>query len=93
MLAECGGTSHPARMSYEVAYHFKQNGPLPNLREHDRVALIAAVVSDDGDEIPPCSEGTIVSVYREGEAYVIEFSQPPGALATVDPAGLTLIAP
>lgn len=57
----------------------------------DRVALTAPVVSDDGDALPPGTEGTIVSVYRDGEAYVVEFPKPVGALATVRPGDLTLI--
>lgn len=57
----------------------------------DRVALTAPVVSDEGDALPPGTERTIVSVYRDGEAYVVEFPTPLGALATVRPDSLHLI--
>ena len=64
------------------AYQFRQDEPRLDLRELDRVALTAAAVSDDGDALLPGAEGTIVSVYRDGEAYVVEFPTPLGALAT-----------
>ena len=73
------------------AYPFRQDNPRSDLRDLDRVALTAAVVSDDGDALPPGMEGTIVSVYRDGEAYVVEFPTPLGALATVRPDSLHLI--
>ena len=70
------------------AYQFRQDDPRSDLRDLDRVALTATVVSDDGDALPPGSEGTIVSVYRDGEAYGVEFPMPLGALATVRPDSL-----
>lgn len=73
------------------AYQFRQDDPRSDLRDLDRVALTAAVVSDDGDALPHGSEGTIVSVYRDGEAYVVEFPTPLGAMATVRPDALKLI--
>lgn len=47
--------------------------------------MTAAVVSDDGDTIPAGATGTIVSVHEGGSSYVVEFSKPVGALATVEP--------
>jgi len=73
------------------AYQFRQDDARSDLKDLDRVALTAAVVSDDGDALPPGTEGTIVSVYRDGEAYVVEFPTPLGALATVRPDDLKLI--
>lgn len=73
------------------AYQFRQEDPRSDLRDLDRVALTAAMVSDDGDALPAGAEGTIVSVYRDGEAYVVEFPTPVGALATVRPGDLKLI--
>jgi hypothetical protein len=73
------------------AYQFRQDDSRSDLRDLDRAALTAAVVSDDGDALPPGTEGTIVSVYRDGEAYVVEFPMPLGALATVRPDDLKLI--
>ncbi|MGU3422104.1 DUF4926 domain-containing protein [Methylobacterium sp. D54C] len=73
------------------AYQFRHDDPRSDLRDLDRVALTVAVVSDDGDALPPGTEGTIVSVYRDGEAYVVEFPNPLGALATVRPGDLKRI--
>jgi hypothetical protein len=73
------------------AHQFRQEESRSDLRDLDRVALTSAVVSDDGDALPPGTEGTIVSVYRDGEAYVVEFPTPLGALATVRPDSLKLI--
>ncbi len=78
-------------MVLACAYQFRQDDLRSDLRDLDRVTLTAAVVSDDRDALPPGSEGTIVSVYRDGEAYVVEFPTPLGALATVRPGDLTLI--
>lgn len=73
---------YPPGMVLTRAYQFRQDEPRLDLRELDRVALTAAAVSDDGDALLPGAEGTIVSVYRDGEAYVVEFPTPLGALAT-----------
>lgn len=78
-------------MSFEFAYRFRQDEPKSTFRDLDRVALTAAVISDDGDALQVGVEGTIVSVYRDGEAYVVEFPTPLGALATVEPQRLRLI--
>ena len=78
-------------MTLEFAYQFRQAEPRSDLRDLDRVALTKAAISDDGDALAPGTEGTIVSVYRNGEAYVVEFPVPLGAMATVRPANLRLI--
>jgi hypothetical protein len=78
-------------MTLEFAYRFRQDAPRSDLQDLDRVALMSAATSDDGDVLPPGSEGTIVSVYRGGEAYVIEFPTPVGALATLRPEDIKLV--
>ncbi|MGE7414968.1 DUF4926 domain-containing protein [Methylobacterium tarhaniae] len=72
-------------MSLEFAYRFRQKAPRQGLRDLDRVVLTAAVASDDGDMIPVGTTGTVVSVHEGGSSYVVEFSEPVGALATVEP--------
>ena len=79
------------RMSFEFAYRLRQYVPHSDLRDLDRVALTAAAISDDGDTIAAGAEGTIVSVYNDGEAYTVEFAQPVGALVTVEPTELRLV--
>ncbi|WP_338101717.1 hypothetical protein [Methylorubrum populi] len=37
----------------------------------------------DGDTVAAGTEGTVVAVWRGGEAYEVEFPEPMGALATV----------
>lgn len=78
-------------MSLEFAYRFHQDGPQPGLKDLDCVVLTAAVVSDDGDEIPAGTEGVIVSVHEGGATYVVEFDEPLGALATVEPHEIRLL--
>ncbi|MDP4022378.1 DUF4926 domain-containing protein [Methylobacterium sp. NEAU 140] len=78
-------------MSFAFAYRIREDVPRSDLRDLDRVALTAAAVSDDGDTVAAGTEGTIVSVYNDGEAYTVEFAEPPGTLATVEPAGLRLV--
>ncbi|WP_238232243.1 DUF4926 domain-containing protein [Methylobacterium thuringiense] len=55
------------------------------------MALTAIVTSDDGCELPPGSEGTILGIYNHGEAYVVEFAAPVGALANVEARHLRLL--
>ncbi len=52
---------------------------------------MAAVTTDDGDQIEVGREGTVVGVWRAGAAYEVEFADPPGALATVEAAHLRLV--
>ena len=79
-------------MSFEFAYRFRSDAPPSDLRDLDVVVLTADATSDDGAVFKAGSEGTIVSVFRDGEAYVVEFEEPVGALATVLPGALKLIA-
>lgn len=72
-------------MSLEFAYRLKSEAPQSSFRDLDAVVLSAPAVSDDGDTIPAGTAGTIVSVHGTGQSYVVEFSQPEGALVTVEP--------
>ncbi len=47
-------------------------------------------MTDDGTTMPAGSEGIVLSVDRETAAYVVEFAEPVGALATVQGAALRL---
>jgi hypothetical protein len=78
-------------MSVEFAYRYRQEAPQPGLRDLDSVVLTAVVISDDGSSIPAGTEGTIVSVHDQGATYVVEFAEPPGALATVEPHEIRLV--
>jgi hypothetical protein len=79
-------------MTREAFYHFRQAAPLDTFRELDRVMLTADVATDDGATMPAGSEGVVLSVYRDGVAYVVEFAEPVGALATVQGDALRLVA-
>ncbi len=70
-------------MSFEAFCQFRESEARSGPRELDRVALKAPAVSDDGDLLPAGREGTVLSVHGDGAAYVIEFAEPVGALATV----------
>jgi hypothetical protein len=74
---------YPPDMVLTRAYQFRQDEPRLDLRELDWVALTAAPRSATTvTRFCPGAEGTIASVYRDGEAYVVEFPTPLGALAT-----------
>jgi len=75
-------------MSVDFSYLLRKDDPGATLRELDDVVLLASVVTDDGDTIPAGTEGTIVGVWKGGEAFFIEFPEPVGALATVPPTDL-----
>lgn len=78
-------------MSFEIAYRFRQSGVPSTPGTLDRVALTAAATSDDGDVLAVGAEGTVVSIDADGLVYVVEFSAPPGALATVEATTLRLV--
>ncbi len=77
-------------MSIEFAYRFREEVPRSGFRDLDIVVLTAPVLSDDGTSIPAGTEGTIVSVDESGEMYVVEFAEPEGAFATVEPHEIRL---
>ena len=78
-------------MSVDAHYIVRRNELRSDLRDLDRVALITAAVTDDGVTMEAGSEGTIVGVWRDGEAYEVEFAEPTGALATVEATNLRLV--
>ncbi|MEE7503318.1 DUF4926 domain-containing protein [Methylobacterium mesophilicum] len=78
-------------MSFEYTYRVWQTEPPSSLRDLDDVVLLFDAVTDDGDTILAGTEGTVVSVHGEGESYVVEFSEPLGALVTALPHQLQLV--
>jgi hypothetical protein len=72
-------------MSVALAYRVQQDASRSSLRDLDDVVLLVDARSDDGDFNPAGRIGTIVSVHGEGESYVVEFAEPPGALVSVFP--------
>ena len=78
-------------MSVDALTNVRRSEPRSDLRDLDRVALTAVVTTDDGDAMEPGTEGTIAGIWRNGEAYEVEFAQPMGALATVEAADLRLV--
>ena len=78
-------------MSVETFFLVRRNEPRSDLKDLDRVALTAAVTTDDGDVVSEGTQGTIVGVWREGAAYEVEFAYPAGTLATVEADGLELV--
>ncbi|TXM71605.1 DUF4926 domain-containing protein [Methylobacterium sp. WL12] len=66
----------------------RRTDPSAPLQDLDDVRVLASVVTLDGDTIPAGTEGAVVAVWGAGETYEVEFSEPPGALATVDAAQL-----
>lgn len=82
-------------MPHQFMHHFMQQSvpaaagrpavkQRPAIEELSRVALAVAVRTEDG-ELPAGATGTVVGVYRQGEAYEIEFTQPFHTVATVMP--------
>lgn len=78
-------------MSFEFAYRIRTDRAPASLMDLDVVMLTADVTADDGATIEAGTEGTIVSIFRDGEAFVVEFDTPTGSLATVTGDTLTLI--
>lgn len=60
-------------------------GPLPDLT---MVTLLRPVSTDAGVVKAAGSTGVIVGIWGAGEAYEVEFSEPRGALATVEAGAL-----
>ena len=54
--------------------------------ELDEVRLLVAARTKYGETVPPGSEGTVLSVWADGAAYVVEFE---AGLATVEAEHLT----
>ena len=84
-----GRTFRP--MSVETVYLMRKDKPGAALRDLDDVRVLVDVVTGDGDTIAAGTEGTVVAVWGEGEAYEVEFPEPMGALAMVDRAKIERI--
>ncbi|WP_019906041.1 hypothetical protein [Methylobacterium sp. 77] len=76
-------------MSVEVLYLLRKDDPGGTLRDLDEVTLLAEAMTDDGATVPAGTAGTIVGIWRDGEAFEVEFALPEGALATVRAEALT----
>lgn len=76
-------------MSIEVLYLLRKDDPGAALRDLDDVTWLADVMTDDGATIPAGTAGTIVGVWRDGEAFEVAFALPEEALATVNAEALT----
>lgn len=78
-------------MSVEAVYLLRKDDPTSGLlRELDDVVLLEPATTSEGETIPAGTEGTIVTVWGGGGAYKVEFAEPEGALATVEPQVLRL---
>ena len=75
-------------MSVDFSYLLRKDDPGAGLRDLDDVVVLAPVVTNDGDTIPAGTEGTIVGIWKDGEAFIVEFPEPAGALSTVLPINL-----
>lgn len=75
-------------MSVDTIHLMRRTDPGAPLRDLDDARVLASVVTMDGDMIPVGAAGTVVAVWGAGEAYEVEFPEPPGALATVEAAQL-----
>lgn len=78
-------------MSVDALSIVRREEPRSDLRDLDRVALMARATTDDGATMEPGTEGTIVGIWRDGEAYEVAFAQPVGALATIEASDLRLV--
>jgi hypothetical protein len=56
--------------------------------EHSIVALLSGFTLEDGRLLPPKTEGTVVGVWANGEAYEVEFDKPFHAVVTIPAAKL-----
>lgn len=82
----------------ELQQHLEADGILPSSATYPLIPELSVVVTlrlaeaDEGHEVPAGSRGTVVSVYGQGEAYLVEFADPPG-LAEYRPADLEVVTP
>ncbi len=65
--------------------------PTEAIPELSRVSLLRGVDVDAVGHLAAGSRGTIVSVYGEGEAYCVEFTDPIHALVTLGCRDLTAV--
>lgn len=67
-----------------LTYPFKDAEPA-TFADLDIVSALHAVMTDEGEEVPAGTRGTVVAVYGAGKAYEVEFE---AGLATVYAADL-----
>jgi hypothetical protein len=60
-------------------------------RELDRVQTLEDVAGEDGERVPEGSEGTIVAIWGDGEAFEVEFMRPVETLSAIRPDLLKLV--
>ncbi len=53
------------------------------LAEHSLAHLTSAISSDDGRLLPEGAVGAVVGIWRDGEAYEMEFQRPFHAVLTI----------
>jgi hypothetical protein len=71
-------------MPFDTLY--QSRAPVANpqvFAELSVVAVLRDVLTDDGAIVPAGTEGTVVGVWGEGEAYEVEFDEPVVGNATV----------
>lgn len=68
-------------------YPFETVEPAP-FADLDIVRVRRAVTTDEGEDVPAGTRGTVVAVYAGGPAYEIEFE---AGLATIDSAELVAV--
>lgn len=77
-------------MTIEAFYLLRKDEPRTDLKDLDEVTLLRDAFSDEGAALAAGTDGTVVAVIRDGSAYIVEFSDPPGTLATVVASEITL---
>ena len=66
-----------AMMDLQTRYVSRPGGAdRETFAELELVALLRAVTGDDGVDVPPGTVGTIVGIWRDGEAYEVECAAP-----------------
>ena len=75
-------------MTADAFYLLRRTEPRTDLEDLDAVVLVRPVRSDAGTMVPAGETGTVVAVLDEAAGYIVEFSEPPGTLATVTGADL-----
>lgn len=67
----------------EMFYVRRRAKAPPIHAELSMVMLLTEAPTDAGVTMPAGSTGTVVGIWKDGEAYEVEFREPTGALATV----------
>ena len=62
----------------------------PVLAEHSVATLALPIGLEDGRTLPIGAEGAVVGIWREGQAYEVEFIAPFHAVVTVSAHALSL---